>query len=70
MMGLNVSNFEGDADRIERLLREEGFLSADIVSVAYVLLNRHIDTVEKMISNEANLASLLARAEALLDDDE
>lgn len=58
--------FKNVAEDIEYKLREEGYMSLDILSVAYFLLENNIEKSEKLVSSEDNISDLLNRAENIL----
>ena len=60
--------FENVANEIQSKMREEGYLSADIVAVAYFMLKNNIEDMEKLIQLDNKFFNLLNKAENLLNE--
>lgn len=59
--------FAHDAKEREDKMREEGYMSSDIVLVAYYMLKNNIDQAEKMEGLSNDLSELLEKTEKLLE---
>lgn len=58
--------YKNDANEIESGMRGEGYLSSDIVAVAYLLLKANIDNTEELQVKDKRIADLISRADNLL----
>lgn len=60
--------YKNDAQKIEHEMREMGYMSSDIVVVAYFLLKNNIEKAEGQMNVENKLQEMIRRAEELLKD--
>ncbi|MFJ8528509.1 hypothetical protein [Bacillus sp. NPDC094106] len=60
--------YKNDAKKIQGEMREMGYMSFDIVAVAYFLLKANIDKAEKQMSVENKLQEMMGRAGKLLKE--
>ncbi|HDR7922292.1 hypothetical protein P7D15_01380 [Bacillus cereus] len=60
--------YKNHAEKIEHEMREMGYMSSDIVVVAYFLLKNNIDKAEGQINVENKLQEMMQRAEKLLKE--
>lgn len=60
--------YKNDAEKIEHEMREMGYMSSDIVVVAYFLLKNNIDKAEGQINVENKLQKMMQKAEKLLKE--
>ncbi|MDX5853537.1 hypothetical protein SIM22_05240 [Bacillus cereus group sp. BfR-BA-01363] len=60
--------YKNDAEKIEHEMREMGYMSSDIVVVAYFLLKNNIDKAEGQMNVENKLQEMIRRAEELLKE--
>lgn len=60
--------YKNDAKKIEHEMREMGYMSSDIVVVAYFLLKNNIDNAEGQMDVENKLQEMMQRAKGLLKE--
>jgi len=60
--------YKNDAEKIEHEMREMGYMSSDIVVVAYLLLKNNIEKAEGQMNVDNKLQEMIRRAEELLKD--
>lgn len=60
--------YKNDAEKIKNEMRKEGYLSLDIVAVAFFLLKANIEDAERLHAKDNEIADLLSRAEKLTND--
>lgn len=66
MNQLQRQGYKSTAEKLANELRAEGYLSTDIVAVAYHLLEGNLDKAEKMESKTKEVTDLINKAESFL----
>lgn len=66
MNQLQRQGYKSTAEKLANELRAEGYLSTDIVAVAYHLLEGNLDKAEKMEAKTKEVTDLINKAESFL----
>lgn len=66
MNQLQRQGYKSTAEKLANELRAEGYLSTDIVAVAYHLLESNLDKAEKMEAKTKEVTDLINKAESFL----
>lgn len=60
--------FRYDSHEKQNEMRRNGYMSSDIVAIAYFMIKDNIEDAEKLIKLDSDFLSLIERAEKILSE--